>query len=162
MSRPRKRVRLEAGPKLDLNEILRRSRLKPGQLGRGTCSLSNCGEVFAQGSIEICLPLESAGWFALKAGSLDQRIALERAPRRFGGVQWYFLCPVTGRRVSVLWMPPGARSFASRQAWGRQVAYGSQFEAQHDRALSAAQDIRYELAGKELHLCGRCCAFQTQ
>ena len=52
------------------------------------------------------------------------------------------------RRVSVLWLPPGARRFASRQAWGRQVAYGSQFETPHDRALSAAQDIRYELGGK--------------
>lgn len=31
------------------------------------------------------------------------------------------------RRASVLWKPPGATRFCSRQAWGRQVAYASQF-----------------------------------
>jgi hypothetical protein len=45
--------------------------------------------------------------------------------------------------------PPGARQFASRQAWGLQVAYGSQFETPHDRALSKAQDIRYRLGGQD-------------
>ncbi len=106
-------------------------------------------ELVAEGAFEIGLPPESEapGWFALKVGSMDQRIQLHAAPRHFGGVQSYFVCPVTGRRVSVLWLPPGARRFANRLAWGRQVAYGSQFETPHDRALSAAQDIRYELGG---------------
>ena len=149
MSRPRERVRLEAGPKLDLNGLLRRERLKTGETGRGPISWSSYGEVVLAGSFEICLPLDAGGWFALKAGSLDQRIELNRVPRHFGGAQWYFACPVTGKRVSVLWLPPGARRFQSRQSWGRQVAYGSQFEAWHDRALSRAQDIRYQLAGKD-------------
>jgi hypothetical protein len=39
--------------------------------------------------------------------------------------------------------------FLSRQAWGRRVAYGSQFETPQDRALSAAQNIRYRLGGKD-------------
>ncbi len=147
MPRPRKRVRLEAGPKLDLNHVLRRERLKSGDSGRGPISWSCCGEVVLEGSFEICLPLDAGGWLALKVGSLDQRIELVRAPRHFGGEQWYCLCPVTGRRASVLWLPPGARCFASRQAWGRQVAYGSQFETPHYRALGAAQDIRYEIGG---------------
>src|ERR1700730_1397014 len=59
------------------------------------------------------------------------------------------VCPRTERRVSVLWNPPGSRSFASRQAWGRQVAYGSQFETPRGRALSAAQAIRCKLGGKD-------------
>lgn len=46
-------------------------------------------------------------------------------------------------------MPPGARGFARRHAWGRQVAYGSQFLAPWDRALDAAQDIRWRLGGRE-------------
>jgi transposase len=36
---------------------------------------------------------------------------------------------LTRRRSSVLWMPPGARSFACRQTSGRQVGYGSRFLA---------------------------------
>jgi hypothetical protein len=59
---------------------------------------------------------------------------MEAFPRFYGGRQWYFLCPVTNRRASVLWKPPGATAFASRQRWGRQVAYASQFSDRTDRA----------------------------
>ena len=41
----------------------------------------------------------------VKAGDFDQTIELVRARRHFGGWQWYCLCPVTNRRVSVLWKP---------------------------------------------------------
>ena len=67
------------------------------------------------------------GWFRIQIGSLDQLIILVARPRHFGGHQWYFVCPYTKRHASVLWMPPGARDFACRQKWGRQVAYNSQF-----------------------------------
>jgi hypothetical protein len=43
-------------------------------------------------------------------------------PRYYGGHQWFFVCPVTGGLATVLWRPPGASKFCSRQAWGRQVA----------------------------------------
>jgi hypothetical protein len=92
---------------------------------------------------------ECGGWFRMRLEALDQWINLEAVPRHFGGRQWYFHCPQTGRRASVFWKPPGASESASRQTWGRQVAYGSQFETPHDRALSAAQDIRYRLGGKD-------------
>jgi hypothetical protein len=42
--------------------------------------------------------------------------------------------PSLNRRAMVLWLPPGAYSFACRQSWGRQVAYASQFMARADRA----------------------------
>ena len=71
------------------------------------------------------------------------------AARHFGGVQWYFLCPVLGRRASVLWKPPGAGYFASRQAWGRRVAYRSQFQPWQDRALFRAREIRFRLGGED-------------
>jgi len=38
MPRPRQRVRLESGLKLDLNKLLRDAQVKRGQLGRGTYS----------------------------------------------------------------------------------------------------------------------------
>lgn len=49
----------------------------------------------------------------------------------------------------MLWKPPGARSFASREGWGRQVAYGSQFQSGYDRACSAARAIRHRLGGHD-------------
>jgi hypothetical protein len=39
--------------------------------------------------------------------------------------------------TSVLWMPPGANRFCSRQAWGRRVAYASQFADPDNRAPEA-------------------------
>jgi len=49
------------------------------------------------------------------------------------------------RRASVLWMPPGARNFACRQEWGRQVAYASQFECRDNRAHRGQAKIRNRL-----------------
>jgi hypothetical protein len=53
------------------------------------------------------------GWFRIQVGALDQWIVLVAQPRHFGGRQWYFLCPVTSRLVSVLWKPPGASRFVA-------------------------------------------------
>jgi hypothetical protein len=74
------------------------------------------------------------GYLRIQIGTLDERIELVARPRHFGGRQWFFLCPYTGRRAMVLWMPPGARCFACRQRWERQVAYASQFMGRDNRA----------------------------
>ncbi|MGZ9073509.1 MAG: hypothetical protein ACXW3G_11495, partial [Rhodoplanes sp.] len=97
---------------------------------------SYTGEQIASGFVmaDMSGPNGPHGWFRIQIGSLDQRIHLVARPRHFGGRQWYFICPYMNRRVSVLWMPPGARSFACRQRWGRQVAYASQFLGRDDRA----------------------------
>jgi hypothetical protein len=85
------------------------------------------------------------GWFRIKFCEIDQRIILVRCPRRFGNGQWYFVCPTLNERVSVLWMPPGAKRFRSRRAWGRQVAYTSQFMSPTDRAWRAKSKINSRL-----------------
>jgi hypothetical protein len=128
MARSRQRVRLEGGLKLDINHLLRRGRNQPGSKADLSCRVH--------------------GWMRVKSGSLDQRIELVSLARPYGGRQWYFLCPRTGRRASVLWKPPGAPSFACRQAWGRQVAYGSQFQSPYRRACSGAEAIRDRLGGR--------------
>lgn len=151
MARWRERVRLEDGLKLDLNLLARQNLIRPGAAWGSTINWSYrfSGERIVSGRISADMSDVSSGWLRIELGALEQRISLEAAPRNFGGRQWYFLCPQTWRPVSTLWKPPGARSFASRQAWGQQVAYGSQFETPRDRALSAAQDIRYRLGGPD-------------
>ena len=62
-------------------------------------------------------------------------------------VQWYALCPFTARKVRVLYRPPGARSFASRHAWGRQVAYASQFEGVVARAHRTQAKVKARALG---------------
>jgi hypothetical protein len=78
-------------------------------------------------------------------GGLNQFILLAAQPRRFGGHQWYFICPVTGRPASVLWRPPGAKRFCSRQVWKHQVAYASQFLDRDNRAHHGQSKINARL-----------------
>jgi hypothetical protein len=119
MARNRQRVCLESGAKLDINRLFRD------------------GAVSSGGGI-LCIEFSDGS---------QQEIALTSRPRHFGGKQWYFRCPRTGRPASVLWMPPGARQFASRQAWGRRVAYHSQFQDTTGRAHHGQQRIRARLIG---------------
>ena len=76
MARPRQRVRLESGLKLDLNKLLRDGQLKRGQSRHATISWSRGGASVADGSLEVCLPSRVArlgraqSWFARSADSV--------------------------------------------------------------------------------------------
>jgi hypothetical protein len=88
------------------------------------------------------------GWLRIQIGDLDQRIILVPRPRHFGGYQWYFVCPVMNRDCSVIWLPPGASRFCSRQRWGRRgVAYASQFADPDNRAHLGQAKIKARLIG---------------
>jgi hypothetical protein len=84
------------------------------------------------------------GWLRLE-GDFNERFTLVARARHFGGRQWYFMCPAMNRPVSVLWRPPGARRFWSRRAWGRQVAYASQFSDPDNRAHLGKARIKARL-----------------
>ena len=153
MPRYRQRANLQEGLRLNINQLIRQGHVLRGKTSgpsriRWTGGMSGT-DIIASGIISANLEGEREGWLRILIGSLDQSIILWRFERHFGGGQWYFRCPVTCRRCSVLWMPPGARSFASRWAWGRQVAYGTQFLSPHERALNAAQRLRSSLGGPE-------------
>ena len=148
MPRPLQRVRLESGLKLNLNALAQRGFIRPGTctgpLGIAWTN-SYTGEQFASGLITAEMSGRYEGWFQIQIGQLHQRINLITQPRHFGGQQWYFVCPYTHRPASVLWKPPGAQSFASRQKWGRQVAYSSQFLDRIDRAHRGQAKIKSRL-----------------
>ena len=150
MPRPRERACLEHGLKLDLNKLARQRLVRPG---------SNCGprhlqwaqtstgDTIASGRVTSNMTGPHEGWVRIEAGTLDQTIRLRAQPRRFGGRQWYFVCPATGRSCSVLWLPPGATRFCSRQAWHGQVAYASQSASRVDRAHRGKAKIKARLIG---------------
>ncbi|MBM3563453.1 MAG: hypothetical protein FJX48_10005 [Alphaproteobacteria bacterium] len=151
MARWRERANLDSGLKLDINKLLRDGTLQPGELTSQVTywrRVAN-GEIVAIAIIEAEMRSDRPPRISIEHDGREQGVRLTYRPRNFGGVQWYFLCPDTGRRVSVLWKPPGACYFASREAFGRQVAYGSQFQTPRDRAISAAQSIRRRLGGNE-------------
>ena len=147
MPRPLQRIRLESGLKLNLNGLARRGFIQPGAYKGSGISWTNSytGEPIASGLITAEMNGSDEGWFRIQIGSLDQRIILVARPCHFGGRQWYFICPSMNRRVSVLWKPPGARDFACRQKWGRQVAYASQFSTPVDRAHQGKARINSRL-----------------
>jgi hypothetical protein len=151
MPRSRSRVCLQDGLKLDLNRLTRKGFIRRGcYCGVRGIKWTNSywGEV---ASALICADLSSppSGWLKLEGG-LNQVILLAAQPRRYGGHQWYFVCPVTGRLASLLWRPPGAKRFCSRQAWGRRrVAYASQFLDRDNRAHHGQSKIKSRLCAIE-------------
>jgi hypothetical protein len=150
MSKSRDRVCLQDGLKLDLNRLARNGFIRPGaNIGSRYIRWSHSywGNV-ASGVITADLTGDYQGWFHVQLGNLNQRISLEKRQRHFGGGQWYFVCPIRNRITSVLWKPAGATKFCSRQTWGRQVAYQSQFFGATDRAHLGKSKIKSRLIAK--------------
>ena|SRR5205085_441226 len=148
MPRPRERACLQDGLKLDLNRLARRRTIFPGaRTGkRGiTWTSSYWGEV-ASGSISADMSGGRSGTFRIELdGDAPQEIELVAKPRHFGGTQWYFVCPRTGVFASVIWRPSGVARFYSRQAFGRSVAYRSQFLDPDNRAHHGQNRIKARL-----------------
>src|SRR5262249_8746087 len=149
MPRPRQRACLQDGLKLDLNRLIRRGTVQPGyKAGPHLIQWSYDGELIASGFITADMTGLERGWFRFQIGKRDEWTDLVACPRHFGGHQWYFICPVTDRRVSVLWKPPGANLFCSRQRWGAEVvAYRSQFLDADNRAHAGQAKIKSRLIG---------------
>jgi hypothetical protein len=150
MPRHRQRTSLQDGLKLDLNELTRRGLVSSGMKTGATVVrwISSRTSEGIAGCLSADLERESDGWLRIQIGALDQHISLSAFPRYYGGRQWFFVCPVTNRRASVLWLPPGARHFASRHAWPGQVAYKSQFLTPTDRADLGKERIKQRLIGE--------------
>jgi hypothetical protein len=147
MPKPRQRVCLESGLKFDLNKLRGQGLVRPGTKCGAVIRWTNTytGDEIAEGVITSDMEGKYEGWLRIQLGRLDQTIILVPKPRHFGGYQWHFVCPVMNRYSSVLWMPPGATRFCSRQAWGRQVAYASQFADPDNRAHIGQAKIKSRL-----------------
>jgi hypothetical protein len=142
--RNRYRVCLQDGLKLDLNRLARKGFVK---FGARTDPVGIAWRHSYWGTISADMTGPREGWLHVRVGNFNQCITLVSQQRHFGGQQWYFLCPRLGRAASVLWKPPGAKRFLSRQAWGREVAYRSQFQDPTNRAHRGQARIRARLRG---------------
>ena len=149
MPRPRQRACLQDGLKLDLNQLARQGFIKFGaDIGARAISWSDSYQrEIARGVITADMTDPCHAWFRIAIGGSVQQVDLVSRPRHYCGCQWFFVCPVTGGLAMVLWMPPGAARFCSRQAWGRQVAYRSQFQNASDRAYLGKERIKSRLIG---------------
>jgi hypothetical protein len=146
--RQRQRVCLQNGLKLDLNRLIRQGAVRPGfNTEPYVMQWTRSGELIGLVVITANLCDPATSWLRIQSPTVDQQITLISCPRHFGGRQWYFVCPVTNKRASVLWKPPGAKEFCSRHAWGRKVAYRSQFQTIYDRGHAGKAKIKSRLIG---------------
>ena len=147
MPRRRRRVCLESGLKLDINNLVRQGSVVPGACS--ACHMfwrnSYSGEETASATITANMMSKHEGYLRIQIQGLEQMIILTPRPRGFGGNQWYFMCPFEDRCCSVLWRPMGAKEFRCRQAWGKRVAYASQFLDPDNRAHRGNAKIKQRL-----------------
>ncbi len=136
---------------MDINKLVREGNIWPGQWRSGTLTWRRVTSGEEVGSIgyEANLIDPDDAWVRLhyrqNGEPRDYRVRLETTRPNYGGRRWWFRCPATGRRVAKLHSPSGGDIFASRRAYG--LAYRSQREQSHDRALNRTQDIRMKLGG---------------
>jgi len=90
---------------------------------------------------------EARIWFTFYIDGMNQHQTLRLAVTkpRLGGIRLWFVCPVTGRRARLLYLPYDAKRFASREAHG--LTYRSQSETDLFRSITRAQKIRARLGG---------------
>jgi hypothetical protein len=76
---------------------------------------------------------------------IDETIYLRRFPQPYGGYRWYFICPSSNRRCSVLLKPPGGKRFRSRRGFRCRLQYQSQrlspMSRYHRGAAKAAKKV---------------------
>jgi hypothetical protein len=158
MPKSRQRVCLEDGLKLDLNKLRRQGLVSPSSKREAAIrwAYTYTDEEIAKGVLASNMEGKYEGWLRIQLGSLDQTIILVPKPRHFGGHQWYFVCSVMNRYASVLWLPPGAERFCSRGAWGKQVAYASQFADPDNRAHRGQAKIKSRLIAVSIRTNGSC------
>jgi len=80
-----------------------------------------CGDQ-DRGAVKYEINLRSAEqgylwlWYNVAGVSNCVAISMTSTTLHTGGRRWWFICPVTGKRVGKLYLPAGATHFAGRQA----------------------------------------------
>lgn len=77
---------------------------------------------------------------------MDYVVKLSRSKQKLGGYRWWFICPVSGRRVAKLYLPYGARYFAARQVYN--LKYESQSEDYRHRHLRKLWKVKDKIGGE--------------
>jgi hypothetical protein len=77
----------------------------------------------------------------------DYLVRIEATRCHYGGLRWWFTCPLTGRRAAKLYLPNEATMFAARGKY--RLAYRSQRQTLRYRQLEAVRRLRRKLRASE-------------
>lgn len=141
---------------LDLAWLMRLGSIRTGLSGSGEMAWSIDNQKL--GAVHFRLDLRTAEQARLTLsyaltnadGTLQakkQIIALQPTKQHFGGLRWWMLCPVTGKRVRTMLLPPQADHFVSRSAFG--TAYRSERLTRFDRPFAKLFRVQRLLGGQQ-------------
>ena len=142
------RVTVEECKILSVNDMTRDGvfRKGPGNLwtskwvdskGKETNSIGSCVNSDDNGGLCLDVSYNISKQSSDKLRQLNYRIELEFTPCYFGGLRYWFVCPLTknsipcSRRVGKLYLPPGGQYFGCRHCYN--LTYRSQKE--HDKTM---------------------------
>lgn len=154
--------------RLELAFLLRSGLLQPDCSRSTTLTWSSRGEVTGRIGLEAHNH-ENGRYLRLHytvngATSYDYRVELESVASNLpgnGGQRLYMVCPVSGRRATVLYLRAGTGTFAHRLAYGpERLYYDSQLEPKRLRGMGKyfAVDREWEKEyrkGRKTHYRGR-------
>ena len=111
---------------LDIDRLVRLGFIAPNHFRRGSLVWKNVSTGEDSGSVGYLADTTEGDWgqfdLSYALGSERRRvecpIRLETSRPHFGGIRWWFVCPVSGRRVRKLYLHIGCDYFASREALG--------------------------------------------
>jgi hypothetical protein len=148
--------------RLDLAHLLAACQLRPGQHVSGSFKWTDArdGRVLATIGYEANLLDPAEAWMRLRYTTTgpgtrirrwrDYRIWLTTTVPPHGGLRWWFVCPLSGRRARVLYLADEAPTFASQRAL--RLGYRSQRATRADRIIDKSRALRRKLGIDEGNL----------
>jgi hypothetical protein len=113
-----RKTTVEEGLILDIKHLVAIGALVPGAYRRGSLTGQCDGSEF---EYESELRQDGTGSLFLRCVGPGQQfchwVSLCSTVPHYGGRRWWFICPVKKIRIAKLCLPPGAITFASRQAY---------------------------------------------
>lgn len=150
-------TKLDDGLRLDINKLVRDDLIAADRWNTGALKWTRARTGEDRGNIgyEINTLITSEMWLRVyytstirgEKHNMDYKIPLTTTQPHYGGKRFWFLCPSTGKRTSILYSPPGSKYFASRYAY--RLKYQSQSEGPFDRAVSRKFRLRDKIGGKK-------------
>jgi hypothetical protein len=113
-----RKTTVETGLILDIKKLVAMGARVPGAYRRGSLTWQCDGSEF---EYELELRQDGTGSLFLRCVGPGQQfchwVSLCSTVPHYGGRRWWFICPIKKIRVAKLYLPPGATTFASRQAY---------------------------------------------